>query len=272
MDKTAVQEITRLGVVSKCNEALSSAIGEEGRATVLIPDGYHLEDVQTKLQAPHRNKFEVSAGDLDAFTEMITRFRTTDLIIFSNGAGRYRAVFNYGTGEKPGWADQIVHFAPGFDPDYSLVASWFNKWFNQFDLADLVHDNMDLFSKPMGADLRDLILDLRGEQTESFASAKILKNGTISCSRHQDVKLMSDKAPDSIVEIPEIIHFRVPIYDGGEPVEISVEVRFRVRDGEVSFKLHRPERFTRKLEEEEAKLLDAAIAKRTECKVVYLKS
>jgi uncharacterized protein YfdQ (DUF2303 family) len=272
MEKSGIQEIQRLASVSKCNEALIAALGDEGRATALVPDGYHLENLQQFLQAPHRNKFDLTAGDIEAFTALINRFRTPETIIFSNGKAGYRAVFNYSTGEKPGWGDQMVRFGPGFHDDYKLVKSWFNKWFDQFGLADIVHDNMDLFSKPAGADLRDLILDLRGEQTEAFASAKVLKDGTISCSRHQDVKLMSDKAPDSVIEIPDLIHFGVPVFEGGEKIEISVEVRFRVRDGEVKFKLHRPDRFTRKLEEEEAILLDKAVAKVTECQVLYLNS
>lgn len=270
MDKEGIKELHRLGVVAKCNETLTTALGNDGESMVVIPDGFQLRSIQAHLQRPHRKQFNMVAGDIDSFVYLVTRFRTPETYIKSNGAGGYSAVFNPHS-DKPGWNDQVVHFTPGFSDDYMLIKGMMNRWFDQFTLAETIHDFADMFTKPSGGDLRDMIADLRGSHTTAFASAKVIKTGCITVSHSENVELMSKKAPDATTDIPDIITLKAPLFEGGSPVEFSVEVRFKANDGKVHFKLHKPDRELKALEKEEAALYDKSVAKKTECKVIFIK-
>lgn len=269
MEKESIKEITRLGQVAKINETLIGMQGPEVIPNIIIPDGWHVHNLEHSQATPSRSKFAMRTNSLKAFCELVARFKVAaSTVIFSDKAGAYKAIFDFHTGGVPGWCQQTLDYDPGFHPDFELIQSWFYQWKTQFEVADLANDNIDLFANPTGADLREMALSLEGSKTELFASAKKMRDGTIRCSRSENIDLKSTKGDDGVVELPAVIGFKCPVFRGSEPIEIHSDLRLQVSKGEVKFRFHKSDRDVNQIIEAESDLINTSIKGTTGCPVI----
>lgn len=260
MEKDTVKEITRLGQVAKINETIQAQQGPGVSPSVIIPDGYKVASLESMRATPSRSKFALRTNSLKAFCELVARFKDpATTVIFATKAGAYQAIFDFHTGSVAGWCQQTLHYDPGFHKDFELVQRWLNRWKNQFEVADIANDNADLFCNPVGADLREMVLGLEGTKTELFASAKKLRDGTIRCSRSENIDLSSTKNDDGVIELPESIGFSCPVFLGADKVEVRTELRIQVSNGEVRFKFHKSDRDVQQLIDIESELINQSI-------------
>jgi len=269
MEKESIKEITRLGQVAKINETLIGMQGPGVVPNIIIPDGYKVACLENAQAEPSRSQFAMRTNSLKAFCELVARFKVAaSTVIFSDKAGAYKAIFDFHTGGVPGWCQQTLDYDPGFHPDFELIQRWFNRWKTQFEVADIANDNIDLFANPTGADLREMVLGLEGSKTELFASAKKMRDGTIRCSRSENVDLKSTKGDDGVVELPAVIGFKCPVFLGAEPIEIHTELRIQVSQGEVKFRFHKSDRDVQQIVNAESALVNTSINGTTGCPVI----
>ena len=111
---------------------------------------------------------------------------------------------------------------------------------DQLAFARFIHENQHDVADPSGADLLDLVKDLRGSRTKKFTGDLNL-NASGTSFEYEDRAAVSAK---DTLTIPDTFVLRIPVYFGGKPVEVFAQLRHDVNDGgalKLGFKLLRRE-------------------------------
>lgn len=156
----------------------------------------------------------------------------------------------------PGWGDFGIQFNGIYDDDFKIWATACTRalW-NQRELAEFIDDNFEVLADPENPAVKEAtktyrdrgykiptprgvfqaIAKLNIEERRKLHSALNLDTGEIQMtfeSNHSNV--------DPAVTIPKLFFIAVPIFDLDATWILPVRLRYRVRDGEVMWKIDMP--------------------------------
>ena len=213
---------------------------------VALPPGWKLEekdDDSKLLAAPRRKIAKVVLHDAESFIDYIKRHGSlTDSTIwciadYKKGKVDFTGIINdHGEDEaKAAWRDHRATFTPEFSEEWNRWISKNKQGFDQAGFASFIEDNLkDIAStdnSPTGAQMLEMALTFEANQDMRYKSAIRLQNGGVQMSFVQD----DDAQTLQKMQVFDRFSLGFPVFWNGEAYRIDARLRYRVRDGKLTF-------------------------------------
>lgn len=228
--------------------------------TRLFPEDAH----GLKLDKPSRVAGRVVVETEDSLVAYVRDFKTTGTRLFANISanvivavldyheGRTDAVADMGTGSgsledqpdyvsAPDFGTHVAKLALPYSEQWETWSDMDTRMVSQVEFARFLLENMADVESPDGATLLELVKDLRGTRTKKF-TGNVNLNAVADSFQYEDRQTVG--AGHESVSIPNGFSLRLPVYFGGETVELHAQLRTDVSEsGQLSlgFKLLRRE-------------------------------
>lgn len=225
-------------------EIISEPAGNLKR--VALPPGWTLaeKDDDTKLlAAPRRKLAKVKLHDADSFIDYIKRHGSmADSTIwcvanYKAGSVQFLGILNdHGEDEdEAAWRDHRATFTPEFSEEWTRWVGKNKAAFTQAEFAAFVEDNLKDIAGvegcPTGAQMLEMALSFEANQDMRFKSAIRLQNGGVQMSFTQD----DDNQTLAKMQMFDRFSIGLPVFWNGDAYRIDARLRYRVRDGKLSF-------------------------------------
>lgn len=164
--------------------------------------------------------------DIQSFIAYVNRFKTDATIITMDDHEAVAQIDFIGSGNTPGTMHHVVSVLLKKTSEFEAFLGLHGKYVGQVRFADFVHDNRRYFTTPDGADLHDLIRDLRLTSKGNFRHDRDDQSGSTQLTYNVKVEAMSE-ARDEVILMPKQVAFAVVPYVGMEPVHFDADLRYR---------------------------------------------
>lgn len=213
---------------------------------VALPPGWKLEekdDDSKLLAAPRRKLAKVRLHDAESFIDYTKRHGSlTDSTIwcqadYKAGKVAFMTIVNdHGeTEQSAAWRDHRAHFTPEFSEEWQRWVNRHKQPFSQAEFAAFIEDNLkDIVSadgSPTGAMMLEMALTFEANQDMRFKSAIRLQNGGVQMNFVQD----DDAQTLQKMQVFDRFSIGLPVFWNGDGYRIDARLRYRVRDGKLSF-------------------------------------
>lgn len=256
------------------NQALADVLAENLKPQVINHHGIELlihpenqsvtdlKEITEKYQeAPDRRKGNTRLGRTGSFIEFVNRYKTNDLsIIFARGLvsghsidASVQAVFN----PHPAGEYQNVAGHGDFTASYQFPVSkemgfWINKdgaYMNQGEFARFIEDRISDMIDPLFSEHKaDLERVLCGRAADPInmlelsrglevnVKEQVKNSGRLQSGEMQlTYSVEHDGADGQPLKVPSWFIINIPVFEGDKPYEIAVRLRYRIKDGAVSW-------------------------------------
>lgn len=154
------------------------------------------------------------------------------MAFFDRENGHFETVIDFAWEEKPKHEQHRIEYTPRLHPEWAAWAIANGKPFEQTLFADFVEEHLDAIVSPAGADLLDLVLDIKGHKNVTFRSAKRMQDGNTQIA-YDEAQGVTGSGKGELV-IPNEITVRTPIHYGEDAVELPAFLRYRItNEGEL---------------------------------------
>lgn len=218
-----------------------------------LPPGWTMaeKDDENLLPSPRRKTAMVVLDTAESFAVYMTRHRDEHPTIwvkadFTQGRVSFVGILNdHGPGfEEQAWRDHRATFSPRFSEEWARWKSKSREHFSQADFASWIEDNVadivESDGSPSGAQMLLMAINFEANQDRRFKSAIRLQNGGV------DVTFVQDDDTQTLEKMKLFDRFSIgiPVFWGGDAYQIDARLRYRVRDGKLTFwyELIRPDR------------------------------
>ena len=221
---------------------------------IALPPGWTMveKDDEKLLDSPVRKKASVRIKDTDSFIAYTKRHGSlADCTIwceadYTQGSVDFLAILNDHGDERHAaqWRDHRAQYRPVKSEEWSRWVHQNKKPLTQTEFALFVEDNIkDIASvdgQPNGAQMLEMALTFEANQDMRFKSAVRLQNGGVQMSFVQD----DDAQTLQKMQVFDRFSIGIPVFWNGEAYRIDARLRYRVRDGKLSFwyELIRPDK------------------------------
>lgn len=166
----------------------------------------------------------------ESFVRLVTRLKESTTVAFASRQFlAFQSVIDYSQGGDPSRDEHRVQFTPELHPSWQAWAGVDKKWLDQVEFAEHLEENIESLVSPSGADLLELVLDLRGNRNVSFQSSKRLQDGQTQLSYVEKIDTKGGNKA-GLVTVPPEISIRTPVFRGDEPRDFDAFLRFRISD------------------------------------------
>ena len=230
------------------------------RGGVVIQRMPKVDDHGMVIEAPARIAQGVVLETATSLVEYVRDFKRDGTRLFAEiAANTIVAIIDYHEGrtsgvedlggqhstdaDDKGTADFTDHRATlvlPFSEQWEIWKKADDKLMDQLDFARFVHENQQDVEDPTGADLLEVVRDLRGSRLKRFTGDMNL-NASGTSFEYEDRAGVSAK--DSVT-IPDAFRLSIPVYFGGPCVSLFAQLRHDVDDSgrlKLGFKLLRAE-------------------------------
>jgi uncharacterized protein YfdQ (DUF2303 family) len=214
---------------------------------VALPPGWKLEehDDERSLAAPLRKTATVRVRDAESFIAYVKRHGSlTDSTVwcladYVQGKIAFTGIVN-DHGEDAtaaAWRDHRVYFSPEFSEEWRRWSGMNKKAFTQVEFGAFIEENLKDIASPEGAGLPsgsamlEMALSFEAVQDMRFKSAVRMQNGGVNLSFVQD----DDAQTLQKMAVFERFAIGIPVFWNGDAYQIDARLRYRVRDGKLSF-------------------------------------
>jgi len=213
---------------------------DERRGLAVYPGG-HRVDWSDALDRPARTLGTTNLDDPESFVRFVQRNTTPETVIFgSKRNGRFVAVFNGdpiaetdlpSENQTAGYADHRAVLDLVLADDWAEWARADRETFTQQGFGELVEALAHTMETPDGATMLEIATTLTAKTTLDYSSRTRLDNGDMSFSVEQETVQRAGRGKSSI-DIPQEFAFRVPVWEGTEPVVFTARLRVKpAQDG-----------------------------------------
>lgn len=232
-------------------------IGSEqslGVRRIALPEGWTLHELddEERMLRPRRKSGTVGLADAESFIEYVKRHGTVQHTTiwckadYAKGQVRFKAILNDHAETENGqhWCDHVAIYAPEFSEEWKRWFGHDRKTFSQFDFAAFIEDNnrdiVGVDGGPSGAEMLHMALNLEANQNVQFKSAIRLQSGGVNLTYVAD----DDNQTSTQMKLFERFTIGIPVYAAREPFEMHARLRYRVREGKLTFwyELVRPDK------------------------------
>lgn len=239
MNKDSIKEIARL-----VTEGLAAKSVTGGNTEfIVIPDGHQVKSLaefkyNEHAAAPERIKQTVNVVDAVSFIEYHKLFSDSNTRIFADESGlNVLAVLDYhgaGGNEVGGarWGSHKLNLALVFSPEWDLWSRQNNQKMEQMAFAEFLEQNARDIVEPAAAAVIDTARELEGKTEATFGASARTQSGAHSITYNETT---TAKVGNNKVEVPDKFKIRVPVFFGGDKVDIEALLRYRVEGGKVKF-------------------------------------
>lgn len=212
---------------------------------VLLPPGWSHKtiDYEDKLAAPLRKRATPVFTDVDSFINYCslhgdalrsTVFCSADYI---KGTASFQAILDdHGPSEDaPRWREHRASYQPVFSREWTTWIAKNADPMTQVNFATFIEDNMkDIVSAEgtaTGAQMLEMALNFEARQDMRFKSSTRLQSGAVEMVFVQS----DDDQTVTKMQMFERFCIGIPVYWGGDAYRIDARLRYRVRDGKLTF-------------------------------------
>ncbi len=225
------------------NTVLDEEKGVAGIYTV-VPNGYHVEDLEKFLPKPLRVRQNVALEDTVSFISYLREFANTVVtrVFFATGSEQFTAIIDYHqTAQDADWCDHVATYTPQRSPEFKTWMGKNRTAMTQVDFARFLEDNMPDVVQPASSDLLNIALSFEAKKSAEFSSGVRLANGQIQLQYTEQIR---GSASNGTIEVPEKFVLGIPIHVNGPAYRIEAKLRWRLQEGKVTFwyELVRPEK------------------------------
>jgi uncharacterized protein YfdQ (DUF2303 family) len=218
---------------------------EDKRWLIATPPGWTriTVDDEEMLPAPRRKRAQVVLNDAESFVAYVKRHGSlTACTLWCEAdyvAGRvvFRAILNdHGEEElQAAWRDHTARFTPVFSGEWNRWTAKNKQPFSQAEFGAFIEENLKDIAggdtSPSGTQMLDMALSFEANQDMRFKSAMRLQNGGVQMSFVQD----DDATTLTRMQMFERFAIGMPVFWNGDAYRIDARLRYRVRDGKLSF-------------------------------------
>lgn len=220
---------------------------DDGARVVLhAPDlkPYELAALDPKLASFVKEAVEVV--EPASFKDYILAFAGPAAVCFASlNQHQILAVLDYHGRAREGEADEAkpnrkthqVKLLCPWDVDYAKWREIFGTGMNQTDFANVLEDLVHTISEPAVADLAEAIDDLRIDRSVRFKSKVNRRNGSVQIA-YEDVEEGGGEGGE--MKLPEVVKIVVPMFQGGDLIQLEAKLRYNIDKGKVTFTLMVP--------------------------------
>jgi len=218
--------------------ALVSTEDFDVRDFAVVPTGYKLEDLERFHAIPNRINQSIQAWTLEDLIRYLQDFDDTETSVFVERDGKTTAILDYHSSEGGSAAARWCEHRAMFEP--VMTQSW-EDWLHedgQFSdqsyFAEFIEDHVLDIIEPDGADVLEVARDLRVHRNVEFKSRTKLHNGNVEFG-YQETDEASTKSGE--LSVPEAFTIKLVAYEGFEPIEREVQLRYRLSGGQLTLGL-----------------------------------
>ncbi len=132
--------------------------------------------------------------------------------------------------KMPQWGDHRVSLTLEVTPEWARWMAGDRKALSQEQFAEFIEDNLTDIIEPNAADLLDVAQMLQGKKTVTFKSGKRLGNGQSALEYTEEIATTGGRTNDTLT-VPEKFKLGLVPFVGGDGVEITGRLRYRISDG-----------------------------------------
>lgn len=239
LSKDAIKEIVRLTVEGLAAKSVTGGNTE----FIVVPDGHSVKSLaeykyNEHAAAPERIKGTVSVVDSVSFIEYHKLFSDPNTRIFADESGlSILAVLDYhgANGAEVGgarWGSHRLNLALTLSPEWDLWTKQNGQKMEQMAFAEFLEQNSRDIIEPAAASVIDTARELEGKTEANFGASSRTQSGAYAITYTETT---TAKAGNNKVEVPDKFKIRVPIFFGGDKVEVEALLRYRVDGGKVKF-------------------------------------
>lgn len=207
----------------------------------LVPDGMKVEELK-RLLDPERPQFVKAHPKFDEPASLVTYFNR-----FKNPASTIIADLEKSTivaiidhhedpstdRAKPGprYHTHLATFQPKHSPEWTIWTGSNKVAMGQIEFAQFIEDNAPDIQFPSAADLMEMALRFEATKGATFKSANRIQNGDTVIQYQEET---AGSVAGGSIEIPKDIKLLIPVYQGGEKVEVIGRFRYRLNGGSLA--------------------------------------
>lgn len=256
-------------------EAIDIGALQSGKLPVLmVPQGYkaevlkdlQLQQLEKHLATPLRKRGKVVLHDSASFIHYVNQHQADNVTSIYCDANYQEskvdltAIFNDQGTLNTGWRDHTAAYSPLQSVEWKRWIGQNRKTFSQVEFALFIEDNLqDIASvegMPTGTQMLEMAMNLEANQDSRFKSNIRLQSGGTELAFVQK----EDDATLEKMRLFERFSIGIPPFFNGSNFRIDARLRYRVRDGKLTFwfELIREDKVLQAAAEEEiAKIADA---------------
>lgn len=215
---------------------------------VLVPAGSKVQPVPELIfnehcVAPERIKQIVKVLDPDSFVNYYKLFSDLNSRVFADETTmKVLAVLDYhNTGALgPRWGQHKTELNLVLSEPWKVWINSNNKHLTQTEFSEFLEQNSMDITNPSAATVREMCGDLQATTEVEFASGVRMQDGQIRFKYTESTKATMK---GNQLDVPERFTLGVPVFIGGADISLEALLRFRAKEGKLSFwyTLVRPE-------------------------------
>lgn len=209
--------------------------------TVLLPEGFQVENLEHILPTPARKRGTVVLNDAESFIAVVNDQKDGNTRLFSTiNPPTFTAVFNHHA-ESAGWGDHKAKYNAPISPEWGAWNKADKQKLNQVEMAQFLESNLvDIahilkadatedkpaeVGSPDGATMLEICRTLAAKKDVEFKSAVRLGDGSTQFTYNEEVR---GSAANGTLEIPEQFSIGVPVFENGQKYRVDVRFRYRI--------------------------------------------
>jgi len=209
----------------------------------IVPTGCHVEPLERYMERPVRRRADAVFSTVESFTRYFKEFANANSQIFADPSGQIiRAILDYHNAipDRPSWCTDKASLRFSLSLQWQTWKANHNRALSQVHFAEFLEDNSVDIVEPDGAAVLECAMNLEAKKTVRFKSAVNLDNGAAQFTFEEAV----EGKGKGLLTVPTRFTLAIPIFEGGEPVQIPARLRYRIKDDVLTFTylMDRPER------------------------------
>lgn len=197
---------------------------------------YTLTSLEPYLDNPLRKRGQVFVQDVESFASYVNKHKgdgsSVDIFVDGDGAVAY---LNAHSGDTPGWGDHKATLAmkvTGPWADWVQLAE--GGYWEQDDFADFLERHITDIATPDAGVVLDLARDLKVHVDANFERIIRSGDGTV---QFQYTDERTTVTPRGTIDLKEgmALGLLVAAYEGSPKVNLEGTIRYKLRDGALSF-------------------------------------
>ena len=202
-----------------------------------------IESLERYLPEPLRPRARAVFNEPESFIQYVVDHAEEGTHLFGDvteSAGTFAAILDYHLptsteAEKQGaqWGEHTAKLTLQTTPEWQRWLGSNAKPFEQAAFAEFLEDNVRDVVKPSGAELLEVALTLQAAKKVAFRSGIRLQNGEHQLTYVEEIA--GQAGATGQLQVPERFTIAVAPFEGTDPVEIEVRLRYRLMEGRVVF-------------------------------------
>ncbi|HLP07911.1 MAG TPA: DUF2303 family protein [Opitutaceae bacterium] len=227
--------------------AIAARVMPEFRSIASTPLAIHrdgkIESLERYLPEPLRERARAVFNEPQSFINYVMAHDDEGTHLFGDvteAGGSFTAILDYhlptaGDTSRQGaqWGEHTARLNLQVTPEWQRWLGSNAKPFEQAQFAEFLEDNVRDVVKPSGAELLEVALTLQAAKKVAFRSGMRLSNGEHQLTYVEEIA--GQAGATGQLQVPERFTIAVAPFEGTEPVEIEVRLRYRLMEGRVVF-------------------------------------